>query len=842
MTDPINNSYNTPGLVLPPSNVVTSRKALSTMSSNGQNVNANSALRKSGAFAFKPDDASKDDGVKLNFDFQHNILDNYDAYSYHWKLFMVDPDASTTGLVHSPDRQIIIAETGVSGVTIDNVSMDSVTVPSVETGTGTSTMFSFELIEPAGAGLIDKIFYQSAALGIGNWVAMPFYLELSFKARDPLSSGTKLTDHELGDLNSIKWLWPVKLSDTKATVTGAGTQYTMKGVVYGDYAQANSPFTLLQNVKLENMRTVGDALSDLQEKLNMDQLISLIGEKSIPDIYEFVVDPAIAGQLVTPSTHRTDSSRNDSMSILDVKDGSFPAGTAIDKIIDSLLAQTDLYQTELVGSQTPGSPKSKPKSGNHSMRKFWRIVTETIPLNFDVVRQDTAKRFVIYVLQYDIGVVESSTSETPTAEESIEFERQRVQEYINKAVIRKRYDYIFTGLNTQVREFDLTINNAFAVSASRFGGVYNNSSMSSIGVHNQSNSEDEAKLAEKIKKSITFINKSKNNLKKSEAEFNEAVEAIERSDISDEKKERYKNLLAIAKSKDRVSSSLESVSLYGGVADEGRFTGMMLSNPVNGRRFVSDVDLGSEKVAKSYDRYNAYTTSKMRPMAVVQGQQDRAVGAGVESSSNSGIQKISALFSTIIHSKYSAAFANIKMKIKGDPFWVYPRPQVKGQERSIYVYDPQNITKSIEEIKKSHILHPGTANVYGTDNFILVRFRTPRVFDNASTIEDDKDKFTDVGVFSGIYRVTNITSYYEKGDFYQEINAIIDPIVNYENIRESVDNAGKNSNRRTVVSNIVAGNKLDDVNVGTRPIPGANNIDEFGRTIWGNLTLGTGEE
>ena len=115
--------------------------------------------------------------INLNTAFIPNLLDNYDSVTYHWKLFIVTPDASASGDIFNLNKQIIIAESGVSDLTIDNVIIESIATPTVDSGTGPSTNVRFNIIEPAGAGLIDKIFYQSLALGIGNWNVMPFYLQ-----------------------------------------------------------------------------------------------------------------------------------------------------------------------------------------------------------------------------------------------------------------------------------------------------------------------------------------------------------------------------------------------------------------------------------------------------------------------------------------------------------------------------------------------------------------------------------------------------------------------------------------------------------------------------------------
>lgn len=732
---------------------------------------------------------------RLKLDFLSNVLDSYDVVTYHWKLFMVDPDAAALGKIHNTTVQTIIAESGVTDLTIDNVKIESIATPSVESGTGTSTKVFFEIVEPAGAGLLDKIFYQSIALGIGNWLTMPMYLQLQFRARDPDTSSSTVTG-VYGGINAIKWVWGLKISETKATVTTVGTVYNMEGILYNEYAQTNANFTLLHNIKLDSMETVGGAMADLQEKLNLDQLVRLLGNYSVPDVYEIFVDPAIANERVTPGSNTTDSARNNSMDKLDFKDGSFPPGTSIDKIIDSILAQTPLYQKVIPDANTPGDNGKPVKDSVTQIRKLWRIVTETIPTQFDVQRQDTARRFVIYIVQYDIGILEANVSQVPNSRDDAEVERKRLKAYADNGILRKKYNYIFTGLNDQVREFDITLNNAFGRSMSRLNGIYLNSSMSTMGKVAHDHAEKEAELVKQISSSISFINSSKTRRSKAQAKYDDTVKAIEDSGLSPESKERYTSLLKISM-KSGSTGAVKSVVAAGGVANgrnTSRFNASNLAKVVteegtgNQFRFISDVNIASKNTQDTYTNYIQHVKGKIRPIPFVQGDQDRQVGAGVESSSNSGIQKVSSLFSTALHSQYTAALVNIKIKIKGDPFWLFPQPMVDGDEPEMYFYNESDPTHAIKRIKYAHKVKDATVNLYGSDNFMLLRFRTPRIYDETEP-RSQEELYSDVNLFSGIYKVTRVTNEFNLGIFDQELECILDPIINLSNFTKEIEDA-----------------------------------------------------
>lgn len=734
--------------------------------------------------------------VNLNLQFLPNVLDNYDVVTYHWKLFITDPDTSSTGAVLNQDRQIIIAESGVTDLTIDKVEIISIATPSIESGTGVSTSVKFEITEPSGAGLVDKLFYQSVALGIGNWAVMPIYLQLQFRGRYPETSNPE--DGDPGTLSSMKWLWALKITRIKANVTHVGTKYEFDAIIYNDFAQSNAVFTLQHNVVLNDLDTFADAMEKLQNKLNADQTLKLINNYSIKDTFKIVVDPKIAGFKITPPDNNTNPIRNNNFDYLEFKDGTFTSGTSIDKIIDTLLAQTSEYQEGMLGAPTPGAEGASMNEVPSQMKKFWRIITETRPLKFDPRRQDIAKEFTIFVIEYDIGILDSNVFQTSSPPLTIEAERKRLMTYVNKAILKKKYNYIFTGLNDQVINFDLTINNAYAASQARFGGIYANPSMYDTGIVTHDHVNEEAAVAEALSRAISFMNDSKASPESTKESEETAKKAIEAAKLPDERKREYRVLLETAKLerstefRERVAASEndnEDEALI-----KARNEANYLSRPVTETvtqkqlRFISDVDIRSSKSQNAYTKFMENSRGKLRPIARVETLQDRQVGLGIEGNSNSGIQKLSSMFSVALHSGLDSSFTRIRLTIKGDPFWLFPNP-MKDDDR---LYNSlRSPAIAIDNIKNSHKREVDSANLYGTDNFMIIRFRSPRVYN----IDDDPngdDPITDVETFSGVYKVIRIVSKFALGKFEQEMECTLDPEIRILNIADQIeDNARK---------------------------------------------------
>lgn len=789
----------------------------------------------------KTDDTDK---INLSTAFSPNIMDFYDVVTYHWKFFMVDNNAATTGQIFNDSSQTIIAESGVSDLTIDKVEIHSIATPSVETGTGTSTTVKFEIVEPSGAGLIDKIFYQSLALGIGNWNVQPFYLQLQFRGRSPTTSAAD--DGTPGSIGSLRWVYPIKITSIKANVTTVGTRYEFDAIIYNEYAQGNTIFTLQTTLVLDGLTTFVSAMAKLQYQLNDDQIYKLIDNYSVPDSYRIVVDPIFTKDRynITPADNNANASRSDSMSDSDNKTGTFAAGTGIDKIIDSLLSQTNGAQEDIKNSTVPAGDGNPMTVENSQMKKFWRIITETRPLKFDPRRNDYAREYTIYVVQYDIGVLDQATTQDSTPPLTLEAERKRLMTYVKKSILKKKYNYIFTGLNDQIINFDIKINNAFAVAMSRMGGIYFNAAMADKGKTYQDNAATEGDLTAKITKAISMQNTAASaNTSEAQDSIAAAKAAIAASATTQEEKARLQNLLDHSKPESRlnfIQQSQQTGAITGtfNLAQQNQALALSRKNATANAtprdqkvsqanfNFISDVDIKSDAAQQAYSNYVSQIKGKLRPVARVDSLQQRQTGLGVGANSNSGIQKLSSMFSVALHSPYDASFASTILSIKGDPFWLFPQPYLSTNASTSLFKSKLADSDAIDLIKSAHTRTNGlvndSVNLFGTDNFIIIRFRTPRLF-NLDNNADSNNPNADVETFSGVFKVTTVVSKFENGKFHQDLSCLLDYNINILNFMSEIESNAMKTDINASPDDAVQTSTVPSTAVKTQKVMGLSN-------------------
>jgi len=735
----------------------------------------------------KVDNTPSASAEEIKVDIHPNILDDYDVYTYHFKLFITSTEAAANGDVLKTEAQTIIVENGVTDVSIDKVEFQGIAVPSLQAGTGTQTLMKFEILEPSGAGLLDKIYYEATALGVGNWFVMPCYLQLEFRGRDPDSS-EPVTGGDPGTLAGLKWIWPIKITNMKATVSTGGTRYDVDAIFYDELAQSNAYFAIQHNTVLSNLDNFGKAMKQLQDKLNLDTYIQTLDNYSIPDTYEIIVDPSLEEiDLLDPSANKTTSRAGDYIDF-SKKTATYNTGTGIDKIVDSLLGSTKYYQESLQSSSTS---TSTPDTANAAkpMRELWRIITETKPTAFDHLRQDNAVAITIYIVKYDIGLMEANATQTGQTAETLEAARKRLVTYNNTGILRKKYNYIFTGLNDQVLNFDLNMNFSFAAMLSRFGGLYYDTANSDTGVVHHGNLDDERTAIEYTQRAIRWINNPENKADPNE-ELAAAQSSLSTLNISDSLRSRLNDRLSLENSKpaNRLEQVKKTIST-GGISGADQLNGIPITprslatppitNPTV--KFVTDVNIYSTQADEAKKAIESTRKSKLRPVPFREGNQE-ANFTGIDPHSDAGRARTSSMFSTALYSSLDASLMHIKMTIKGDPFWLYPRNDPLG-EKLAYKSNLADQSMAIELIKKGHTeqYNKDTVNPYGTDNFIVIRFRTPRVADDDTGITES---YSEVETYSGIYKVISITSRFEMGKFTQELTCILDNLINLKDFPE----------------------------------------------------------
>lgn len=422
----------------------------------------------------------------ISWDIQDNVLNDYDRYTYHFRLLMVNDQDSNDPLLGSKIRDgriptTTIAESGVTvGFNLVSVQIQDAVSPNFRTRNTVTTEIDMTITEAYGMTLIDRMFLASRQLGVRNWRLAPMVLELSFKFYN--KEGIIVSSAA----DPIRKIYKLVLVDTESTLTEVGSTYRIKAtasgsvgfkdywfiipqtykVVAGQTAPSNNPAA--QNNRRPNepataiirasTGSVGEFFQRLGTQLTdfyIEQRNNVSGGTSTTPLiyYKFSVAPALAEKAIN-FTNQTNARR---------LGFSAPGSTNQEIIIGRGVSISDLID-DICASLVDTSFFTPPNSETTGTIRVPRVECQVNLIGYDVILNDYVRE-----LNYVIGVLETLRP-TPTVEHgrrfqtSIENQTSRTRYTASSNVLRKFYPFYYTGMNTEVIKLDLTFNQMHIIS------------------------------------------------------------------------------------------------------------------------------------------------------------------------------------------------------------------------------------------------------------------------------------------------------------------------------------------------------------------------------------------
>lgn len=414
------------------------------------------------------------------------------------------------------DSQRVGTYFGTPEYYINNFVMTNIVGASEKTGNSNAVKFSFDIIEPHSMGLLLQSMQNSAVkAGYINYLDnAPFVLRMDIQGWDP--SGVE-----------IKVIKPkyfvMKLTSTKFTVSEGGSVYKVEGIPYNHLAFSDSINTTFSDVKLfadkvGNVFSIlaGDGegslvtfLNNNEKKLKAEKKIKVCDEYAIqfpvlstdfissagraPKLDKATIDPNKQEQFATITNRLSALSTNSSGTIVDSlgdkndiaaaslgfdqlrggnplfrraddqydektgvikRDGmtisptqrafQFGQGQSLTAIINQIILSSD-YAARAI------DPKFLTPQG---YIKWFKLDPQVELLEFDDAIGDYAKKITWRVVPYYVHQsIFSNSSSAPIGYAEL-----------MKSVV-KEYQYIYTGQNVDILNFNIEINNLFYTGA-----------------------------------------------------------------------------------------------------------------------------------------------------------------------------------------------------------------------------------------------------------------------------------------------------------------------------------------------------------------------------------------
>lgn len=652
----------------------------------------------------------------ISFSPTANPLSDLFLPSYHWKFYLTSEVAK---LDDSNPTQIIIAETGSTGINIRDVQMEAVVGPNIRTKNAMATSITMTLLEPYGARLPDFLFQSAVKLGIKNYMKAPWTLELRFSGQDEAGGAVFL--------DGKAWRWKVMILDIQSKISDTGSEHTVSFVPMPEIALENQHAVLSNAISVE-ADNVGEILKGVIEKMNTEAATEYGKKHLIYDIVDrpYPSDHGTVGDVESPFKHKIisttptkDDARNQGI-------GHFSPGTDLLRIIDALFAgsETAVSMARLSrdfkdgdGSKDSEADDAKIKEVNSVLH---RIDTDVEITGWNRVIGDYSRKITYIVRPYDSVRLITSAGQADKFVRDKDFQRKKAKFIVDNKLISKSYEYIFTGLNTEVEKFDVQVNFNWAVSVPLLRGRTHYGS---------------ATVPQEINDQL-FTNRWVTLEQADDAAqiYDEAVSKIEDDTLRVQEQENVQRI------KDRNDKTRNGI---GEELDE--------RNEDLDRTQQGVIAFGEDLVEEESTDKDAPTLSL--PLTVFQ-DGDRP-SAGTDFSTASQWHEGRSIYGSLLNQLYGAFDGNLQtidLTVRGDPYWL-------GSGQSI-----------AEKDEKSNDTTP---NFLNGEHIFMFRFKLPLGYDQDTgsvAIAEDGGGTSDI--YSGFYATVTVNHSFSEGKYTQVLNGV----------------------------------------------------------------------
>jgi len=676
--------------------------------------------------------------------YEDNILNGFDNYTYSWKIHMVHPQEADKPPAQtiSANRVKTLAESGVEAeINIEEVEQNLILAFSKSDRSSVANEFNIRLAEPGGVTLFNRILFAARQLGIESHLKATYFLELNFKG---------YTDDGTAVSNIIgPYFYACTLTDLQLQHQDGASMYTANFIETKSDAYTRVNLHLLQDTIFQ-AKTFGEFLSEFQTKINQQEInrMELTDLQLLPNVYTFALDGAISdwGQWkfgAIEGIDNEDGTKGISISGLGTLQFSFAKGTSIVAAIATALYQTTNFQSFPIfgggfGKDKPNDPKLRPDS-IAKLTSWMKYETEVKYGPYDPLKKHYQKLITYTVGQYvtpEIAHDPVSYSEVYTG---TRLQKQRLSNIVKNGLLRKKFDYTHTGLNTEVLGFDLTLNNTYYQLQALNHGISGRADDSIPGFSQLDEelqdilgrkSEFDKRLLELDAQITDLQNKidQENEFKGPGAGFSQQL--VDRFEAEKQQLELQRSAIKLQAEANRQAKT-DYMLKYVEQAGDLRLPGLA-------KRYITQNEVSSRARAAA-----AHAQGYDMPLDFVPNIVNSKAVQGPDKAKNAGSLMLGAVE---VNLNSLADLANIMITVRGDPYWL---GQPKGQSG-------------------------GAPYTRGGNNFFL-NINFPTYPDDSTGLMNIVER--DFGI-TGLYRVTQVQARYADGQFIMMLDAFRDTNTN----------------------------------------------------------------
>ncbi len=717
--------------------------------------------------------------------YKRNVLLDYDGPTYHFELQMISEADATLAqrwILEADDpfenwrptaaQPVTIAETGSTVLNLQSCMIEAVAGPTNNQHRVTgATNFQMTFAQPLGVSFTNLIVNGAVQLGMPDGLKATYLLKLKFIGRDAK------TGADVNPILNTERQFLINIVGVEQTVDTTGGIFNVTAVRSGDQGTYQHVYSTDRPMELSNIKTVNDMMQKLADAINVNEIDKLAIEKAILDEYYIHIDEnakkILADDEIVPtnekgvananqfSSYQADSNDEEGEKKL-LRTFKIPQNTGLNRIMEFALSHSRKLQNLAKGfDENDKDPDSTDSAKIKKYKKFiFKIKADVVNIGWDMLRNDYAREY-----HYTVSLFPTIRPEIlmGTYAKQVEAVREKVKELTSPDIgegktrtkyrgLRKRYDYLFTGMNDKVLRFDLKFNNNFFMAMHSYQNLYDNIDKSTqdrivdSGEKLREFKQQQAQVKAAWKAYLT--NKAAKVGKKG---FDPIVEMASSSTYNQFKKEREKLINQYVgriedgtiEGDEALANKLTSLDTYESKLTENNKGRISSNGP------TSSSELGGNEQKRiigelidENDLSNKIESGQI-PTHVMWGvTRDASAGNFNDEGhpENKGKHQFDAVMQASLND-FQADMVQMDMDIRGDMYWLESEADPRSE----------------------------TASYYSGENYLLFRAITsagePDINTGIATPGDTKKE----QLLNGVYAVVNVTSRFEGGLFTQNI-------------------------------------------------------------------------
>ena len=709
--------------------------------------------------------------------YQENILNQYDSYTYSWAVHIHHPNLVGTyddlSQIISANKVITLAESGVENeISIDIVNQSLVLTYAKENRNSVANLFTIEFIEAMGATFYTRIYDAARRLGIENHLEACYILELNFRGWRADGSSVPVI---IGP-----YFYQTKLTKLSMNFKDGASFYTGSFIETTEDAYARLNFHLVQAITI-SASNFGDFLTKFEKDINQQARSQAMASANrlFPNVYHFTTTDEYSSWKSFVFDDLADIEQTRGISV-NISGGTLnitlPQGTSITSAISMVLFQTKQFKRIITNY---GYAKDAPADTEAQPEKLAEIVkwvsyeTEVGYLTYDMLHRHYPKDITFKVKGYLTPEAIHDPSSYYKGLNS-DIQTDRLREIFNTGLLRKRFDYTYTGTNTEVLDLDVTLNNVFYTLQALSHGAVSMPAAFFNGIGGEQQREVAAQMAtaQDIKTQMEAAQRRVDSLEKEntrltsqlngptgQSSFSQSQIALNNTEISTTKSEI--NSLAPQSIAAGEKAAQMQMDLWNSTSSN------VTALPSSKIRYLTQDELLTPAEFSSY-LPNNFDFSEVQSLATI----------GPESPDNPGAAMLGAME---VNLNASGDLIQQSIVVRGDPYWL-------GRPKGF------NNTETQADY-----------NIGGVMYFLNIEFPTYPL--ETTGLSNNTRNF----MLAGLYRVIKVNANYSNGQFTMTLNSFRDT----------------NTDSESMYDNLIAGNVADSQ---IRNNPGDTNGDKQNST------------